>query len=93
MKTSRLLLAFFVNKVSKPLLLILLLLLLLPRTRVCVFFHLLLFFLNLLLCFYISNLFTKYSRANPSFHKHFYALIKREWPPSPAAAAVALVAG
>jgi hypothetical protein len=37
MKTSRLLLAFFVNKVSKPLLL--LLLLLLPRTRVCVFFH------------------------------------------------------
>jgi len=88
MKTSRSLLAFFVNKVSKPLLL--LLLLLLPRTRVCAFFRL------LLLCFYISLHFTKlqkYARANPSFKKHFYALIKREWPPSPAAAAVALVAG
>jgi hypothetical protein len=38
MKTSRLLLVFFVNKVSKPLLLLLLLLLLPPCTRVCVFF-------------------------------------------------------
>jgi hypothetical protein len=57
MKTSRLLLAFFVNKVSKPLLL--LLLLLLPRTRVCVFFHL------LLLCFYISHLFTKILAREP----------------------------
>jgi hypothetical protein len=54
MKTSRLLLAFFVNKVSKPLLL--LLLLLLPRTRVCVFFHLLL---------YLSHLFTKILAREP----------------------------
>jgi len=58
MKTSRLLLAFFVNKVSKPLLL-LLLLLLLPRTRVCVFFM----FFHLLL--YLSHLFTKILAREP----------------------------
>tara|TARA_B110000459_G_scaffold103245_1_gene114741 strand:+ start:5396 stop:5578 length:183 start_codon:yes stop_codon:yes gene_type:complete len=57
MKTSRLLLAFFVNKVSKPLLL--LLLLLLPRTRVCVFFM----FFHLLL--YLSHLFTKILAREP----------------------------
>jgi hypothetical protein len=57
MKTSRLLLAFFVNKVSKPLLL--LLLLLLPRTRVCVFFHV----FHLLL--YLSHLFTKILAREP----------------------------
>jgi hypothetical protein len=57
MKTSRLLLAFFVNKVSKPLLL--LLLLLLPRTRVCVFFM----FFHLLL--YLSHLSTKILAREP----------------------------
>tara|TARA_B110000444_G_C18667234_1_gene513520 strand:+ start:557 stop:739 length:183 start_codon:yes stop_codon:yes gene_type:complete len=57
MKTSRSLVAFFVNKVSKPLLL--LLLLLLPRTRVCVFFM----FFHLLL--YLSHLFTKILAREP----------------------------